>query len=726
MHQSARTGVIVLGLVLLQVPECLQAAAAATDLQEVVVTARKRAESLQDVPISISAISAQTLEDQSAIRFQDSLNSVPNVSWSSDDIADAKITIRGISSDTNNFGIEPAVGVYMDEVYIPRPTAVNQMALDIDRVEVLRGPQGTLFGRNTVAGVISIVTEDPTPAWRAEGDLTGGRYDLLQARASLSGPLSERTGIRLSAGRLSQKGWFNQSTPGFPDFGGEDSWTLRAKVRFKPTDSLDLVASVGYVRDDAVIGNNLIADGPLAGINGGVIDSIGTNVDNFARRRLWMGSLRANWDLPGHTLTAITGYSSERYESFKDQDYTPLDILATGEPENFHFFSQELRLTSTGQEALSYIGGVYFSRMTLSGNTHAELGADVLPAIGFPSIPGYRESEQTNSHLLQKSYAAFGSVSYKASARVALTAGLRYTDERKTLDYDQTVSPFFIAPDTPVGLIYAFAQDVAPLRQNYSKGVLSGDATASYQWNHDVQSYLRFSRGYKAGGFDTTQSSTSDPGSRAFKPEFVNLYEIGFKSLFAGRRVKINGAIFYSQYQDKQEQVFNGTDFATNNAATARSQGAEVEVTLLLGPGLELYLGVGFADAKYGEFVDKLSGEDYSGNRLPLAARWSVDSSLQYRRPVLGDWGVVSRVEGEYHSDSFTTSDNDPNFQQRGKLILNLRLGWERSDQSLGIYAWGRNVTDARFVTGGFNFIGNTFISRNRPTMWGVELRGKW
>ncbi|MGB8693872.1 MAG: TonB-dependent receptor plug domain-containing protein, partial [Steroidobacteraceae bacterium] len=325
IHQSARASAIVLGLALLQVPAALQAAPATTDLEEVIVTARKRVESLQDVPISMSAVSAQTLQDQSAIRFQDSLNSIPNVSWSSDDIADASITIRGISSDTNNFGIEPAVGVYMDEVYIPRPTAVNQTALDIERVEVLRGPQGTLFGRNTVAGVISIVTEDPTPSWRSEGDLTVGRYDLLQARASISGPVSERTGIRLSASRLTQKGWFRQTTPGFPDFGGEDSWALRAKLRFKPTDSLDLVASIGYVRDDAVIGNSYIADGPLAGINGAAIDSIGTNVDNFARRRLWMGSLRANWDLPGHTLTSVTGYSSERYESFKDQDYTPLD-----------------------------------------------------------------------------------------------------------------------------------------------------------------------------------------------------------------------------------------------------------------------------------------------------------------------------------------------------------------------------------------------------------------
>ncbi|MGB8692086.1 MAG: TonB-dependent receptor, partial [Steroidobacteraceae bacterium] len=404
----------------------------------------------------------------------------------------------------------------------------------------------------------------------------------------------------------------------------------------------------------------------------------------------------------------------------------PLDILATGEPENFHFASQELRLTSTGQGALSYIGGVYFSETTLSGNTHAELGADILPAVGIPEIPDYRESVQTNSHLLQKSYAAFGSATFKTSARIALTAGLRYTDERKTLDYDQVVSPFFVAPDTPVGLIYAFAQDVSPLRQRYSKGVFSGDATASYQWSRDVHSYLRLARGYKAGGFDTTQSSTSDPGSRAFNPEYVNLYEIGYKSLFAGRSVRINAAIFYSQHQDKQEQIFNGTDFATNNAASASSRGAEIELTLLPRPDLELNLSVGFADAHYGRFVDKLSGEDYSGNRLPLGARWSIDSSLQYHRPVYRDWGVFSRVEGVYHSDSFTTSDNDLSFQQRENVILNLRLGWARTDESFGVYAWGRNVTDSRFVTGGFTFIGNTFISRNRPTMWGVELRGRW
>lgn len=199
---------------------------AGSDETEIVVTARKRSELLQDVPISVSVLSAEALTNQAAIRIQDSFASLPNVQFNSDSIGGVGITVRGLSSSTNNFGIESAVGVYVDEVYLPRPTAFSQAALDIERVEVLRGPQGTLFGRNTIAGVISIVTADPDDHFTGHADATYGRFDLMQFRGSVSGPIGSAAGFRLSVARIKRDGWFEIGPPVIA------AWRARTHGRF--------------------------------------------------------------------------------------------------------------------------------------------------------------------------------------------------------------------------------------------------------------------------------------------------------------------------------------------------------------------------------------------------------------------------------------------------------------------------------------------------------------
>lgn len=695
-------------------------------LQEIVVTARKRSESLLEVPISVSAVSKADIGNKSAVRLEDALGSVANIAFESDSLGGTNVNIRGITSSTNNFGIESAVGMYVDEVYVPRSVAFNQSALDIERIEVLRGPQGTLFGRNTVGGVVSVVTSDPSHTLQLGGDATVGSDNLRQFRGTVSGPVGDTLGFRLSASKIDRDGWLENRTPGLSDLAGEDSTAFRAKMRFAPSDRFDLVAAFDYADDRSASGINEIAAGPLAPFDDGINDSIATNVDNREKRELRMGTLRANLHLGEHTLTSVSGYQTIKYARFNDQDYTALDILATGSPEDDRFFSQELRIASPDSGPFDYVAGLYYSRSRVKGDNDGRLGADVPVVLGIGSFPGYTERVVTSADIESRAHAAFGSGTYDLSDRWSVSAGLRYTSEEKTLDYQEVVTPFFLAPGVPLGIIYAFAADVPRQTQDYDDSATSGDASLTYRFSKDANAYIRYARGYKAGGFDTTQSSVADPGNLAFRPEFVDQYELGLKSQLADRRVQLNAAAFYMSYDDKQEQTFDGFNFLTTNAASATIKGAEVELSATPARDLRLDFAVGYTDATYDEFLDPLAGTDFSGNDLVGAAKWSASAGITYSFPLSAALRGFAHAESNYHSSSFTTTDNDPAFREAGHNLVNARIGVESNDGRYGIYAWGRNITDERYVQGGFNFLGNTFVRRNMPATWGIEIRAQY
>lgn len=705
-------------------------ASASTDdtvaLQEIVVTARKRSESLLDVPIAISAVSKADLANKAAIRLEDALGSVANVAFEADSLGGTNVNIRGITSSTNNFGIESAVGMYVDEVYVSRPTAFNQSALDIERIEVLRGPQGTLFGRNTVGGVVSVVTSDPTQTLQVNGDATLGKDDMRQFRGTVSGPIGDAFGFRLSASKIDRDGWLENRTPGFHDLAAEDSASVRGKLRYAPSDRFDLVASFDYADDKSASGIDEIAAGPLAAFDDGINDSIATNIDNRESRKLAMTTLRANLRVGDYTLTSVSGYQTIKYHRFNDQDYTALDILATGSPEDDHFFSQELRIASPDSGPFDYVAGVYYSSSRVKGDNDGRLGADVPVVLGIGSFPGYTERVVTSSDIDSKAYAAFGSGTWDFSETWSFSAGLRYTSEDKTLDYQEVVTPFFLAPGVPLGIIYAFAADVPRQKQDYDDHATSGDASLTYRFSKDANAYVRYARGYKAGGFDSTQSSVSNPGDLSFRPEFVDQYELGFKSQLADRRVQLNAAAFYMSYDDKQEQTFDGFNFLTTNAASATIKGAEAELSATPVRDLRIDLALGYTDATYDRFIDPLGGTDFSGNRLVGAAKWSGSAGATYSFAMSSALRGFMHVESNYHSASFTTTDNDPAFREDSHNLLNARLGVESNDGRYGLYAWGRNITDKRYVQGGFNFLGSTFVRRNMPAMWGVEFRAQY
>lgn len=694
-------------------------------LGDIVVTARKRIELAQDVPISISTLSAQDIARTGAVRLSDALNTVPNVYFESNTLGGPTINIRGVSSSSNNFGIESAVGVYVDEVYLARPLAFDQSALDIKRIEVLRGPQGTLFGRNTIAGVLNITTEGPSEHFSAWGQATLGADNLRQFRGSLSGPLAEGLGIRLSAARTTRDGWFKQLTPGFPDFANQDTTAARAKLNYD-SGGFHAALTYDYSLDRTASGNSKVVAGPFLAFDKFGPDESATNIPGNERRRLHIGSLKLVQELGDYSLTSVSAYQSIAYQRFNDQDYTRLAILATGAPEKDHFFSQELRLASPEKQSLTYLLGAYYSHGVIDGTTRAVLGSDTPGALGIGTIPGYTESVDTSSHIRSRSLAGFASATYRIGDRLIIAGGLRYTDEVRTLGYAQVVTPFLLAPGRPVGIIYSLAADVPALRQRGHDDALSGDASLTYKWSRNISVYLKFARGYKAGGFETTPAVSSNPGALSFKPEFVNLYEAGFKGFFADRRVRLNAAVFHMDYTDKQEQVFNGASFKTSNAGSARLTGAEAELVLAPTSAFSLNFNLGYTDATYSRYIDPLARTDYSGNRLSGSARWSGAVAANYSMPVAGTWQGQGHIEAAYRSRSFNTTDNAPEFATAAHTLVNGRVGIQRDDERYGIFVWGRNIFNKRYVINGFKFLGSTYVTRNRPSSWGVELDAKF
>jgi iron complex outermembrane receptor protein len=705
-------------------------------LEEVLVTAQKREETVQEVPLAVSVISSRELSERSVIRLEEALSLVPNLNVTSNVSANPRIAIRGVNTNTNNIGLEAGIGMQIDGVPFGRPSYMNTAVMDLERIEVLRGPQGTLYGKNTTGGLINIVSGRPQQAFGGAADLTLGKYDLRQFRGHITGPLN---GSGTVSGRLAttvslSDGWAEDRNPVNDDFQGQDFKGVRGHLLFEPGDDLSVLLTGFYSEDDAVENFQDIQGGPLAPLDGDPSDrSVENNEPNRATREISGVTASIDYRLDDHlTLTSVTGFLQNDAGFLNDQDYTALDILATSRREDQEQFSQELRLSSNGDGPFDWVAGVYYFDQSQDGLDRATLGEDTLTALGLPFVvPGYEEAVNTQSTIDVESVAAFASGSWSFDERWTVTAGLRITREKKKLSYAQDLEVFELAPGAPLGLVFAFASPVLPVTQSLSDSEPSGDVSLSYAYSDDVNVYARYSRGFKAGGFDSTQSSVTDPGSLRFEPEFVDSYEVGFKAALADRRVQLNVAAFYLDWSDKQEQDFNGAIFVTSNAASASNQGIEAELTMMATEQLRLTASLGVQDASYDTFLisdpgDPAGGDDRSGNVLPYSPDLSASLAFDYTTAIGAGWDLFLRGEAVYRDDSFTDSRNDARFAQASSTVVNARIGLISPGDRFSVHLWGKNVTDEDFFLGGFEFLGNSYASFNAPLTWGVELGMRW
>lgn len=718
-----------------------------TAVDEVVVTAQKRAQDVQDVPISITAITDDFLEDSGATSLLEIGRFAPNVSLNQlTDSRSTAIRIRGIGSDGTNAGIDPAVGVFVDGIYQGRTGLAASLDLaDIERIEVLRGPQGTLYGKNTAAGAISIVSKRPQLGeWTALLENTYGSYEDIQVRGTVNVPVvSDRIATRLTGYWLQRDGFDTNRFDG-GDRNDADRNGVRSRTLFQLSDDLELLVWGDYGTEQT---NCCVSDisrytGPpsldvrfsdLAASTGRPLP----HLDQFDRlvdanepssndTQVYGAATELNWTVRDHVVTSLNGYRHFTSDSLLDGDFSSYDAVIQRTDEEFEQWSSELRLTSPSGERLEYVLGLYFYYQKDDTEGQTGIGPEWLDASALGPIIRFQggadangdvSNFDTNTHETE-SYAAFSQTTYSLLDSVSLTAGLRATYESKSRVGSQLAG--FTAVDAgPFGPdLYA--------DEGFSVFNLSPMGAVRWFPTPDTMAFASVARGFKSGGFN--QLRTAGGMNTEFDDESATDFEVGVRSTWLDRMITLNATAFYTLYDDFQAQAFDGSSFSVTNAGSLRSWGAEVDGLVAPHPSVFLGFGVGYNPTEYESFdaspctadqnwaINKDTPllrspctQDLDGRPLDNAPEWSVSLFASYERNVGTlpgfEWPLVGFLWGDwsYRSRTFLQQDLDPNLEQSGYGVLNLRTGVKTEDGHWELVFGVQNVTDEEYNVAGFD-----------------------
>jgi len=706
-------------------------------VERVIVTANKRKERLVDVPASVSVTTSTDLKNKSTYNLTELGEKMPNVNAGGS--YSASFTIRGITSGTSGSGFAPAMGVNIDDVFMARDRSFDTGVADVERIEVLRGPQGTLYGKNTIAGILNITTKRPTNEYEFLGDLSVGNENLFQARGTISGPIVEDVLLVRATGFMRQRdGYIFNSTLG-KDVNEVDNYGGRFMAVFNPSENFTIELRGDYFKQDEeanVLETVKTATLPFPPLNTvppqNPLDRIvNHNTLGFLYREVKGTSIKAEYDWDGYLFTSVSAWRKQESDNNQDNDGGPTDGFDTGRAEGIDRFSQEVRITSPDEGSFTWILGAYFDEETDDNLYHIHIGRG-FPQPGLPV--GFSEASATTSIIDSTSWSVFGSGKLKFTDQLWMQAGLRYTDEEKDLFYKQ--GPTQIS----LGLIAAFAFPFTNIYPNgftndYADDAVSGDVSLSYAFTNERVGYIKYSHGYKAGGFQSDVISPPLPFAvgpgiipdLTFKPETLDAYEVGFKASWFDSTVTTNMAVFYYDFINKQEQANTGVSFRVSNAASATSQGAELELYWYPTDNLTMWGNVGYLDATYESFPNGGGvGVNFDGNRLAGASKWSSSWGFNYVTPFDMINGTNFYLSGDvdYRSSQFTDPNNLEALKIEGYTILNGRIGIEDDDGVWGAYLFGRNLTDKDVLGGGVSVLGlYETRSINFGRSYGAEVR---
>ena len=755
-------------------------------IEELVVTAQKRAQDIQDVPISVAALNAQFIEDAGLTDVLGLSQYVPNLQINENtDTRSTGIRIRGIGSDGINAGIDPSVGVFIDGVYIGRSgaSAITDM-IDIERIEVLRGPQGTLYGKNTAAGAISVVSKKPI-ANVFEGALEGwiGSYGDRQFRGSVNIPLlDDRIAARISGYWVDRDPYDIILSTGQGVNDGHRSGA-RGSLLFNITDDLELmvrgdynaqgnrccVADIltyeGYPNLDVVFSEDFAAPidglGSLEGANNRPLpeaDGFDRIVDAdqpvFNDVETWGVSGEFNYDIGEYVVTWLNAY--RQYSSFStlDGDFSSFDAVVSDTKEDFEQVSSELRLTSPAGETIDYVAGLffYYSRDNTLG--HTGIGPDWFAAsdslrglfLGPTSEPdenGRIVNTDTNEHRTW-SYAFFGQGTWHATEWFDLTLGLRGTYEEKARAGSQ-ISGFKLVDAGPFG-------PDRFLDERFSVFNLSPMGALQFYPTDDIMLFTRAARGFKSGGFNQLRTIGGD--NTRFNDEIATDVDAGIRTTWFDRMLTLNGTFYYIWYDDFQSQAFDGSGFSVTNAGSLTSYGFEADTMFVPHPILVTGASVGYNIARYGDFTSapctaeqgfaerEKNGnlasptgclQDLSGRPLDNAPEWTVSTYAQLNLPLgqlprIGGMLGFLRAEYSYRSQFYLSQDLDENLIQQPVNLVNVRAGIRAEDDRWDITLWAQNLANESYSVVGFDvpIVSGYAAVNGPPRTWGATLRYRW
>lgn len=714
----------------------------------IVVTAQKREQNLQEVAVTITAFSGDELRELGATDSTALAEFVPNLEIGDPVGAGSQpaIFIRGVGLNdfnTNNAGPN---GVYVDEVYISAPSSQAFQLFDVERVEVLRGPQGTLYGRNTTGGAINFVTRRPSDVLEGNVNVTYGSFNTFTADGGIGGPLNDSVRLRASGQIKASDGYVDNLTTG-NTLNGSTSFAgrLLLDIDLSPDAELrlnvhggELDAEVPQYRSQGLIDPATETPcGPgdiLAGICGDAFAYISPadfRDGNFNREgdlnaTTWGGSATLNWDVGAFDIVSITAFEYLDRLQEEESDASPNQLLEVDFGVKSQTFTQELRLVGEGPR-LNWLAGAYYLWEDLDQDQSVDLFRSLRPLAeaadpeafpgGFDPMGVTNEAPiffaNTRSNQGTESFAIYGQVEYELTDQLAATLGGRFTTESR----DFTSALNFIEPGFTVP-IFTFAGDI-------SEDDFSWRFALDYQATDDLLLYASYSTGFKSGGFNG--GPVVDPVAlEPFDSEKLAAYEIGFKSQFADRRATLNAAAFYYDYSDLQVfTLINSGGLplpVLDNAADATIWGFEAELALEPVDNLNINASMGYLNTKLEDFVTG-TGADFSGNRLALAPEVSASARIAYDYDV-GSGLIRTQLNASWRSSVFFSTENNPLISQGDYALVGARIKYVSPDAGWHVAVFGENLTDHDYLSYATDFSDFGFNQQvvTPGRFFGVEL----
>lgn len=677
--------------------------AADFQVEEIVVTAQRKGESLQQVPIAISAVTSADLEARGVRNAFQLGQTVPGLNINQTGTATTPY-LRGVGSNAANPNNEASVATYVDGVYYAAPYGSVFSFNNIDRIEVLKGPQGTLFGRNATGGVIQLITRQPSQTQSVEASIGTANYGTYSGNLYGTTGLSENVAADLAVQYKNQTEGWGESLVHHDDVYEGHEFAARSKWLFTPSETLTLTLTGDYGKSRYSNLNYVLPKGVMAA-DGEVRDQgrydTASNEPASNQVEQYGLALDVRKDLGAAQFASITAYRNAKGMNNFDSDNTPEQIIAFRTPQRVETWQQELQLLSAADSALDWTLGVFYFDNVAAYDPARLIG------LAFGPSPESQLNIYGQQHT--ESLSAYGQATYELMPKLKGTAGLRFTHEKQTLT--QSVG----APEA-----------MAPMPQETTTfDEPTWRLALDYEFAENLHVYTSYNRGIKSGGFDLL-----GVGVEPFKPEFLDDYEVGAKTQFLDNRIRLNVAAFYYDYKDIQVSANPAGTIVTLNAASAKIKGVEADAQFVVTPALRVSLGLAYMDGEFGDFpnpivypaspfdppvvlanakgLDTTRTPDLTGN---LAINYSLETAI----------GVVDFNGSVYHNSGFYW-DVDNRLEQPNYTLLGLSVTWHSPDDSLSVRLWGENLSDEHYLVGGVPSGLGDQLQYAAPSTYGITL----
>jgi iron complex outermembrane receptor protein len=764
--QSIRTkqSSLTIAIAMLLGPAFVAAPVQAADaLEEVIVTARKREENLQQVPVAINVFTADALKDRQIDNLVDMQSSTPNITMSETSGLQAgslSVFIRGIGNDP---GFEQGIGVYLDDVYLQRQTGLMMDVFDVDRIEILKGPQGNLYGRNTIGGAIKYITKEPDDTVQAHIEGKIGSYDLRQVKGSASGPLVEGLlygGVGLA---YKKREGIQTNLHDGRKYNAPDARAVRGELKLTPLDTLSVKLMGNFTKEDgrpalptrlavdedallqqyrrAIAVGALPADAPSPDLREDQSpDKIDTAYD-FDDFHIITRTLAATvqWEIDDSlAFKSVSAQRSQSNVAIYDFDTSPQIGLQTTNRPDSHDFSQEFQFNYSG-DSLDAVGGAYYGDARVDTPSQVYLGPR-FPIPGQLPIAFDRYTDTAKDFARVRTIAYYGNVDYDLADDWHASAGLRFTKDMRTIKRDATFSglvytPFGVAgPDQPLNMggrsVVLMPSDTSFPETSASWTNFSPTFKLSYDIDQDMMVYASVASGFKSGNFNTTSTVLGEVA-----PEKVRTYSAGVKTTLADGRLRFNTEVFYNDYKDKQLSTikFTGTQLTNSidNVGKAHTSGVDFEANWLTPiDGLQIDLSVGYLDSVMDEYANDsdADGDAADHTSLGFAPRWTAGTRASYTLPVseLGD--LIFAGDVAYRAEAYTNSpidrDNELAITQQAPeyALYNASIVFKTLDGHWRFGLDGKNLGDKRVIVNTFSVSPFIDAGYNDPRTWSFSV----